>query len=65
MVAAVNKALFDRSWYREGRNKIREEFLGPLDGKATERLAEVILRVASAGAKQWATTHESVANDVK
>lgn len=51
MVAAVNKALSDRSWFGEGRKKIRQEFLGPLDGKATERFAEVILRVASGEAK--------------
>ena len=46
MVAAVNKALADRTWYREGRARIREEILGPLDGRATERFAQLILRVA-------------------
>ena len=48
MVRAISSALCDPTWYKEGRAKIREEFLGPLDGKATERFAEVILK---AGAK--------------
>lgn len=43
MVAAVNKAMADKNWYSEGRRRIREEFLGPLDGCATRRLADVIL----------------------
>lgn len=44
MIEAINRALADRSWYHEGRQKIREVYLGPLDGRATERLAEVIIR---------------------
>ncbi len=46
MVACINHALSDRSWYWEGRQRIREEILGPLDGRATERFADVVLRVA-------------------
>jgi glycosyltransferase involved in cell wall biosynthesis len=46
MIAAVSEALADRAVYREGRRCIREEFLGPLDGRATERLAAVILEEA-------------------
>lgn len=40
MVEMINRALTDRSWYREGRTHIREQILGPLDGKATERFVE-------------------------
>ncbi len=46
MIAAINRGLEDRTWYREGRRHIRDEFLGPLDGKATERLAQIIVRAA-------------------
>lgn len=47
MIDAVNTALQDRAWYRAGRARIREEFLGPLDGQATARLARVITEHAS------------------
>lgn len=43
MIEAINNALTDDEWYRDGRRRIREMFLGPLDGKATRRLATVIL----------------------
>lgn len=46
MVDAVNRALADHSWYQEGRRQIREQILGPLDGRATERFAEIILATA-------------------
>jgi hypothetical protein len=46
---AVNRALTDRSWYRSGRCSIRDEVLGPLDGQATRRLADLITRVAARG----------------
>jgi len=46
MVTFINRALSDRSWYWGGRQKIREEILGPLDGRATERFADVVLRGA-------------------
>ncbi len=49
MVASINHALSDRNWCWEGRQKIREEILGPLDGRATERFADVILRVVRRG----------------
>ena len=42
MVEAVNRALTDETWYAEGRRAIRETFLGPLDGQATQRFAELI-----------------------
>jgi CDP-glycerol glycerophosphotransferase (TagB/SpsB family) len=41
---AIAKALDDPSWYREGRAAIRETILGPLDGRATERIADFVLR---------------------
>jgi len=43
MIEAIHHALRDRSWYDEGRAHIRQEFLGPLDGKATERFAQVVV----------------------
>ena len=39
LVAGVRRALADRAWLAQGRKKIRENLLGPLDGRATERLA--------------------------
>ncbi len=47
MVAAVNRALAEPEWYAPGRATIRREFLGPLDGRATERFAKVILERCS------------------
>jgi hypothetical protein len=46
-VGGVRRALADRSWLAEGRRDVRERLLGPLDGRATERLAEVVVRSAS------------------
>jgi hypothetical protein len=43
MIAGINRALADPTWYQEGRERIRQEFLGPLDGRATERFAQTIL----------------------
>lgn len=43
MVEAVNRALQDRTWYSQGRARIRDVYLGPLDGRATERFATTIL----------------------
>ncbi|MEO8392404.1 MAG: glycosyltransferase [Chloroflexota bacterium] len=43
MVAAINHALSDKTWYHQGREHIREAILGSLDGKATERFAAVIV----------------------
>jgi glycosyltransferase involved in cell wall biosynthesis len=43
MVSAINAALNNPGWYREGSRQIRENILGPLDGKATRRFAEAIL----------------------
>lgn len=47
MTAAINRALSDRKWYREGRRHIRERILGPLDGNATTRFAQCIVRTAT------------------
>jgi len=42
MVSMTNRCLTERSWMADARWTIREELLGPLDGKATMRLAEVV-----------------------
>jgi hypothetical protein len=46
MIAAVQHALRESGWYAAGRKQIRDEFLGPLDGRATNRLADIILAAA-------------------
>ncbi|MBN1663173.1 MAG: hypothetical protein JW943_06190 [Deltaproteobacteria bacterium] len=46
LIAAIVRALDDRSWLSEGRKKIRENLLGPLDGRATERLAQAVVKSA-------------------
>lgn len=43
MVNAINEAMADRAWRRDGRENIRQTYLGPLDGKATERFAQILL----------------------
>jgi len=43
MASAILAALADRGWYRAGRQKICENILGPLDGSATQRFADLIL----------------------
>lgn len=43
MIAAINTAIKNPDWYQAGREKIRENILGPLDGKATERFASFVL----------------------
>jgi len=52
LIDTVNRALNDPSWMAEGRRVIRERLLGPLDGKATQRMAEAIARVARTNRKQ-------------
>jgi hypothetical protein len=52
LIEAVRRALADRTWLTEGRRKIREHLLGPLDGRATERLARVAVECASQNAKR-------------
>jgi len=47
MTEAVGRALADPSWMRKERGVIREELLGPLDGRSTERLAEATIRAAN------------------
>lgn len=49
MSDVVNRALADRSWMSKERRIIREELFGPLDGRSTERLAEVVVEVARGG----------------
>lgn len=49
LIAAVRHALADRSWLAEGRKAIREHVLGPLDGRATERLANAVVESARKG----------------
>lgn len=46
LISAINRALSDKAWYREGRTSICREILGPLDGKATERFAKCIIDTA-------------------
>lgn len=43
MIIAINHALADPDWYRDGRRQIRKNILGPLDGKATARFASVVM----------------------
>jgi len=45
MVDSVNRAMKDTSWMAEGRDAIRRELLGPLDGRSTERLVDVVGRL--------------------
>lgn len=52
---AVCRALADRAWMREGRRVIREEVLGPLDGRATERLGRAVMRLSRLPSAQVAT----------
>jgi hypothetical protein len=49
LIDAVNRALAEPDWYQNGRAQIRAELLGPLDGKATERFATIILKHAGMG----------------
>jgi hypothetical protein len=47
LIAAVRRALADRTWLAEGRRTIREKLIGPLDGRATERLARAAVECAA------------------
>jgi UDP-N-acetylglucosamine:LPS N-acetylglucosamine transferase len=42
MISAINTALASPDWYQDGRCQIRENILGPLDGKATERFVSAV-----------------------
>lgn len=44
MIFAINHALADPGWYRDGRRQIRENILGLLDGQATKRFSDFILK---------------------
>jgi hypothetical protein len=48
-ISSVNRGLNERAWFKDQRREIREMLLGPLDGKATERLAQVIKAAAAGG----------------
>jgi len=43
---AIHRALADPNWFAEGRQRIRDYVTGPLDGRATERLAAVAVESA-------------------
>ena len=49
LIAALRHALSDRSALADGRQAIRAHVLGPLDGRATERLANAVVACAGAG----------------
>ncbi|MCD4653048.1 glycosyltransferase [bacterium] len=46
LIESINRVLNNPAWLKEGRERIRNELLGPLDGKATERLAEIVVSTA-------------------
>ncbi len=46
LMSGVRRSLDDPSWLAQGRKKIRENLLGPLDGRATERLALAAVNLA-------------------
>jgi hypothetical protein len=46
LIVALHRALADSSWLADGRQKIRDHLLGPLDGRATERLARTAVECA-------------------
>ena len=60
MTAAIRRALADRGWMSAERAVIRNEVLGPLDGRAAERLARVAVRTAkrTTGAAGGAVSEE-------
>jgi len=47
LITAIRRALADHTWFEEGRKKIRDYVIGPLDGRATERLASTAVKLAS------------------
>lgn len=49
LIAAIRNALADPTWLAEGRKAIREYVLGPLDGKATQRLGTAAIESAVRG----------------
>ena len=46
LVPAIQHALSDRSWYREQRAKLVQDYIYFTDGKSTERLAELIINLS-------------------
>ena len=45
MITAVNRSLENPSLQQEGRVRLTQEFLGPMDGHASQRVAETILKM--------------------
>jgi len=60
MIEAIRTALEDRASFSEGTRAIREYVLGPLDGRATERLAEATISLARRGAPRCRTPKNGV-----
>jgi len=50
LIQAVRQALSDPGWFAEGRQRIRDYVTGPLDGRATERLAAAAVECAKLSA---------------
>lgn len=48
MVEMTKRCLADPSWMSDARASIRERLLGPMDGKATERLADEVAEMVAA-----------------
>lgn len=43
LAGAVNRGLAERGWYRSERARLKHELVGPTDGRATRRLAELVV----------------------
>jgi len=56
LISAVRKALADSTWLAKGRQKIRDYVIGPMDGRATVRLAAVAVEYA----RQTTTGNEKI-----
>ncbi len=48
---AIARALREPGWYRDARRRLVEDYVGPTDGRSTERLADFIDREARRGAR--------------
>lgn len=45
LAKAINHCLLDRSWYREARKHLVDDYMHFTDGKSTDRLAELIIKL--------------------
>ena len=43
LITSIKRGLNEPAWLADGREKIRKQLLGPLDGRATERLARIVV----------------------